>query len=388
MATQHPTMDDPISRYLRAALPEYLRDLEEIVNIDSGTPHKAGVDAVGRAMERRLLALGCEVRRLPEERYGDNLVGTLRGRGAGRYVLVGHMDTVYPEGTAALRPFRIEGDWAHGPGTSDMKNGLLGALYAMKALEQTRPDAFGELVFFLNTDEEIGSPSSAASIDRECEGATAAFVLESARKDGSVVVGRKGVYVYTLTVRGKASHAGVDPDKGRSAIHELAHKVVAIAALNGLSPGTTVNVGTISGGTVRNVVADLATCEIDVRVRDLPAKDAMERELERIAAEPAIPGTSCELSTHHCFGPMERNDRNEGLFRTARGVAAGLGFALKGTETGGGSDANHISATGVPVLDGLGPIGRGAHSPDEALYIPSVVPRTALLAHLIAELSA
>ncbi len=387
MATQPATTTDPITEYLQASLDTYLADLEEIVTIDSGTPNKEGVDAVGAAMERRLRELGCEVTRIPHPVRGDSVVATLRGRGDKKFVMVGHLDTVYPNGTAAARPFHIKGDRAYGPGTSDMKNGILAALYAMRALKITGNDTFGELVLFLNADEEMGSPTSAASIDEACEGASAAFVLESARKDGSVVVARKGVYVYDVTVYGRNSHAGVDPASGRSAIVELAHKVVAIAGLNGLSPGTTVNVGTITGGTVRNVVPDRASCEVDVRCLTTQAHVEFEREFFRILSEAVIPDTRAEASEHHCFPPMERNERNEALFQTARTVASRLGFELKGTETGGGSDANHISALGIPVLDGLGPIGRGAHSPDECLIIPSVVDRTSLLAHLIVELS-
>ncbi len=384
-----PTLaSDPINEYLQITLPSYLADLHELVSIDSGTMNKAGVDAVATEMQRRLEALGCEVRRLPNPIYGDSVVARLRGNGSKKIVMVGHTDTVYPDGTAQERPFRIEGDRAYGPGTCDMKNGILAGLYAMKALKDAGRLDFGELVLFLNSDEEVGSPTSTQAIDDESEGATAALVLESGRAGNSVVVGRKGVYDYTLTVYGRNAHAGANPERGRSAIHELAHKLVPIAALNGLSEGTTLNVGVIHGGTRRNVVADRAICEIDVRVLTLEAYRQLDSELRRIVSEPHIPDTRIEVTTGHCFAPMERNERNVRLYEVARGVASRLGFELGATESGGGSDANHISAMGVPVLDGLGPRGAGAHSPEEHLIIPSVVERTGLLAHLILELAA
>ncbi len=378
---------DPIRSYLEGALAEYLADLHELVSIDSGSHNKAGVDAVAGEMEYRLRASGCEVQRLPNDVYGDSLVARLQGDGDSKIVMVGHMDTVYPDGTAAERPFYIEGDYAHGPGAADMKGGVLAGLYAIRALRQAGARGFGEVVLFLNPDEEIGSPSSTEAIDRECEGATAALVLEGALEDGSLVVGRKGVYDYTLTVHGRSAHAGVEPEKGRSAIHEIAEKIVRIASLDGLSEGTTVNVGTVRGGTRPNVVADLATCEVDVRVRTLAAREELERRLEQIVSEPFVPDTRIELASRNCFPPMERNERNEHLLDRARSVASSLGLELGGAESGGGSDANHISAAGTPVLDGLGPLGFGKHSPEERLYIPSVVERTALLTHLLLDLA-
>lgn len=376
---------DPISEYLQASLETYLANLHEIVSIDSGTHSKPGVDSVGVHMEGWLRDTGCEVTRLPHDVYGDSLVARLRGAGSRKVVMVGHMDTVYPDGTAAARPFYISGDRAYGPGASDMKNGILAGMYAMRALLATEQIGFGEIVLFLNPDEEVGSPSSSQAILAECRGAAAALVLESGRQDGSVVVGRKGVSHYKLTAHGRSAHAGVEPEKGRSAVIELAHKVLALAALNGLTEGTTVNVGTIEGGTRRNVIADRATCDVDVRITTAGAQAELDAELRRIAAQPAVPDTRVEVEYDHWFPPMEANERNQALFETASEVASRLGLNLRGVFTGGGSDANRISAAGVPVLDGLGPIGRGAHSPEESLLIPSVPERTSLLAHLLLE---
>lgn len=378
---------DPVRQHLDTLMSEYLSNLEEIVNLDSGTLDADGVNAVASRMRAWLEAAGCDVTALPSAEYGASLIARLHGEGSRKVVLVGHMDTVYPAGTAAERPFRLEGEYAYGPGAADMKSGLLAGLYALRALQDTGHWEFGEVVFFLNPDEEMGSPSSAAAIDRECDGASAAFVLESGRADGSVVVGRKGVYDYTLTAYGRNAHAGVEPEKGRNAVLELAHKVVALSALNGLSDGTSVNAGVISGGTKANVVPDRAMCHVDVRVKTLEAAEQLDRELRRIVSEPVVPDTRIELRAGCHFPPMERNGRNIGLFETARRIAAPLGFELNGVETGGGSDANHISALGVPVLDGLGPVGDGAHSPGEKLLIPSVPERAALLAHLILETS-
>lgn len=379
--------NDSITEFLGSVLDEYLRDLEALVNIDSGTHNKAGVNAVGSRMERWLQDIGAQVDRIPGERYGDSVVGRLRGNGGRKVVMVGHMDTVHPDGSAAERPFRMEVDRAYGPGSADMKAGILSGLYGIKAIQHLDRDDFGEVVLFLNPDEEVGSPSSTDAIDDECRDADAAIVLEGCLVDGSVVVGRKGVFDYTLTVHGRNAHAGVEPEKGRSAILELADKVVKLSELSGLSEGTTVNVGTIRGGTKPNVVPDYATCEIDVRIKTVQAQEIIDREVRRIAGEQRVPDTRVELESRNHFPPMERNEQNEQLFEIASQIGTDLGLRLTAAESGGGSDANHISALGIPVLDGLGPRGDGKHTTDEHLYISSIVERTSLLTHLLLRLA-
>ena len=369
--------------YLKTQQQNFLTDLAALVNLDCGTHNKAGVDAAGAIMHQHLEDLGFAVETLPLEEYGDCLVGRLRGQGRARILLLGHLDTVYPDGTAAARPMRVEGDRILGPGVCDMKAGLLAGVYAVKALQASRFADFAEIAFFCNSEEEIGSPRSRhLYADLACR-ADAVLVLEAARANGAIVSARKGGGTYRLRVTGRAAHAGVEPEKGANAILELAHHIQALHALNGLRPGVTVSVGVVRGGTRPNVVPDFAEAEIDVRVmcrEDIPVVDEAIRQA---VATTHVPGTTAEITGGIKIPPMEKSPATAFLADLARQVAAELGFDLEDVATGGISDANFVAALGTPVLDGLGPIGGLDHSPREYLELESIVPRTALLAGLI-----
>lgn len=378
-------MNDPITNFLNERLSGYLADLERLVNIDCGTSNKAGVDAVGGMVHDMLAERDWSVRVHPQAEYGDCLEARLAGHGQTRIMLLGHLDTVYPDGTAAERPLRFEDDRALGPGVADMKSGLLTGIYAVDALLATSYRDFGEIIFFINSEEEVGSPVSTpvyTKIARD-EEIDAALVLESARANGDIVSARKGGGEFHIRVTGREAHAGVEPEKGANAIVELAHQIQAITALNGLNPGTTVNVGVIKGGTRPNVVPASAEATVDVRVIEAAGIAPLEDAVAALPDQTVVPDTTVEISGGVAKPPMEKTPATAALVELAQQAARDLGFEVQDTRTGGMSDANPLAAIGVPVLDGLGPIGGDDHSPQEYLDVTSIVPRTALLAHLI-----
>jgi glutamate carboxypeptidase len=372
-------------------------DLATLVNIDCGSYTKAGVDEVGRWVAAFLEGLGATVVRHPHPTFGDTVVGTIAGTAVGipdgtpprpRILLIGHMDTVFDPGTAAARPFRIVDGRAYGPGVTDMKGGLLTGLYALAALRDTTAGLpFERLTFVANPDEEIGSPTSTPIIRAIAADADACLVLECARANGDVVSSRKGIVDARLTVHGRAAHAGVEPEKGRSAILAAAHLVPALHALTGRWPGVTCNVGVITGGTRPNVVAEEARLEVDVRATRGEDLDAAVAAIEALVSAPTVPDVTIDMETMASWRPMEKLERSGRLVELAVALAGRLGFGLADAATGGASDANTTSGMGVPSLDGLGPIGGNDHSPAEYLEVDSIVPRTTLLAALILALS-
>jgi glutamate carboxypeptidase len=384
-------MPDPtaLSRIVEARLPRYLAELEQLVNTDCGSYTPDGVNRIADVVTDALGSLGATVERTPHRpgadrpRLGDLVVGRLDGDGP-RLLLIGHMDTVFDPGTAAERPYRSEGGRAFGPGVTDMKAGLLAGLHAIGALHEAgeRPS----VTFVANPDEEIGSPFSTPVIRELAPAHDAVLVLECARANGDIVSARKGIADYHVTITGRAAHAGVEPEKGRSAILEAAHQVVALHALNGRWPTVTVNAGVIHGGTRPNVVPARCELQVDLRAATRDAFDAAAAEIERLAGAPTLPDLRVELARSAGHPPMEKTDASARLVALAVSIAGELGFELKDAATGGASDANTTAALGIPTLDGLGPVGGDDHSVDEWLDLESVVPRTTLLAELISRI--
>jgi len=377
---------------ISADLPNYLANLERLVNIDCGSYTPAGVNEVGRWTGEFLESLGASVeyRPDPDARLGDTIVATFHGRaGSPRALLIAHLDTVFDPGTATLRPFRLEDGIAHGPGVTDMKSGLLAGLYALKALIGERGGLpFERLVFVANPDEEIGSPSSTPHIRAIAAASDVALVLECARANGDIVSSRKGILDTRLHVHGRAAHAGVEPEKGRSAILEAARIVTDLHELNGRWPGVTVNVGVIDGGTRPNVVPDHCSLEVDVRAMTRDALETAEAEIRRLAEATEIEDTTVEFEVMARWWPMEKLERSGRLVAHAQAVAEALGFEVRDAATGGASDANTTAGMGIPSLDGLGPIGGNDHSPAEYLDVESIVPRTTMLAGLLLAIAA
>ena len=372
-----------IISFLESSQPDFLTDLAALVNLDCGTHNKAGVDQVGEWISSRCVVWGWEVQHFPLVEYGDCWLARLRGEGVGRLLLMGHLDTVYPDGTVAIRPMRFEGLHILGPGVCDMKGGLLVGMYALRALQMTGFTDFAELAFFFNSEEELGSPISRTLYTPVVQTMDAALVLEAARMNGDIVSARKGAGVYTVRVKGKAAHAGVEPEKGANAILELAHQVIAFQKLNGLVPGVTVNAGVISGGTQHNVVPEEAQLDVDVRATDLAGVAAIRHAIAHLNGQTTVPGAQVHIQGGFSYFPMAKTPATAFLVELAQDVAQELGFETKDAATGGASDANMIAALGVPVLDGLGPVGGLDHGPDEYIEQASIVPRTALLVGLI-----
>ena len=369
-----------------ARLPRFLGELETMVNIDCGSYTPEGVNRIADLVSDDLRSLDATVDRHPHRpsngsaQLGDVVIGRITGDGP-RILLIGHMDTVFDPGTAAARPFRIDGARAFGPGVTDMKAGLLAGLHALAALQEA--GARPAITFVANPDEEIGSPFSTPFIRELAPQHDAVLVLECARANGDIVSARKGIADYHVSLTGRAAHAGVEPEKGRSAILEAAHQVLALHALNGRWPSVTVNAGVISGGTRLNVVAERCELQVDVRGATRDAFDAAAAEVERLASAPTVPDVRIDLRRIASHPPMEKTDATARLVAQAVSIASGLGFDLRDAATGGASDANTTAALGLPTLDGLGPIGGDDHSVDEWLDVTSIVPRTALLAALV-----
>ena len=382
------TMPDTTSlrRIVEPRFSHFIDELEMLVNIDCGSYTPDGVNRVADFMADALRALGAEVRRIPHDpdpggtQLGDLVIGQLDGSGP-RLLLIGHMDTVFDEGTAAKRPYRSAENRAFGPGVTDMKAGLLAGLHAIAALHET--GVHPALTFVANPDEEIGSPFSTPFIRELAASHDAALVLECARANGDIVSARKGIADYRMSLVGRAAHAGVEPEKGRSAILEAANQVVAMHALNGRWPGVTVNAGVIRGGSRPNVVAERCELEIDLRAATVDAFNEAAAEIERLASSSGVEGVELDLQRIAGHPPMEKSVASERLVALATTIAGELGFELTDAATGGASDANTTAALGVPTLDGLGPVGGDDHSVDEWLDLSSVVPRTTLLAGLI-----
>jgi glutamate carboxypeptidase len=389
---------DALHATVEAGLPAFLADLERMCNIDCGSYTPVGVNQIAELVAAELEALGASVERRPDPngRFGDTVVATFEGTaGAGpRILLIGHMDTVFSEGTVAKRPFRIDGSIARGAGASDMKAGLLAGLRAVAAVRALTIGVngagslpFERLTFIANPDEEVGSPSSRPHIVEAAKTADACFVLECARANGDFVSARKGIADIRLTINGRAAHAGVEPEKGRSAILAGAELVREIHALNGRWPEVTTNVGVFKAGTRPNIVCDQAELQVDVRAMAAVHLASAIAAIKDLAATPAVPDVSIEIETMAGWAPMEKLERSDRLTGHVIALARRLGFATKDTSTGGASDANTTSGMGVPSIDGLGPIGGMDHSPEEYLEVDSIVPRTTLLAALLLEVS-
>jgi glutamate carboxypeptidase len=377
-----PLMIDEISSWLASQRQAMLDLLETVVNIDSGSYDKAGVDAVGEVFEAFFVAHDIDVERLPRERSGDIFRARIAGQGNAPIVLMGHRDTVFPKGEAARRPFTIRDGRAYGPGVTDMKGGLVLNAFVLAAFKK-----FGgspaPLVALLTSDEEIGSPQSRAIIEQTAIGARAVFNAEPGRSNGNVVSGRKGGVFMLMDVVGKAAHSGGNFQAGHSAINALASKILAIAALTDLSVGVTLNVGLVSGGQSVNTVAPWASGEIDMRYTRQTDRERILAMIENIVATEHEPGTSATLRIKGEFLPLELTAGNARLLSAYRSAAQQAGLELDGEFTGGCADSGFTSSVGTPTLCAIGPVGGLAHTPEEYLEVDSIVPRAQALARAI-----
>ena len=356
--------------------------LSELTGIESPSTDPAGVAALARRIERELAALGLPGELLPVEGGGPVLRATAGER---PIMLLGHLDTVWELGTLARRPVRIAGDRLSGPGSYDMKAGIVVLVFALKALRAR--GALPPVSVFLTPLEEIGCEAYRAAMESEMRGCRAVLDFEPAWPGGAVKTQRKGSASFTLRARGAAAHAGADFARGANAILELSRRMLDASALTDLSRGVTVNVGTVRGGTRSNVVPDLAEAELDVRFRTLADGEAARAALE--ALRPSDPRVVLEVEATAFYPPLERGPHVEAVYRAAREVAAELGLPpLEEVATGGASEASFAAAFGIPTLDGLGADGDGAHAVDEHVLLSSIPDRAALAAGLIVRLAA
>jgi glutamate carboxypeptidase len=365
-----------------------LTALKALVERESPSTNKACLDRLADYLTERFSAIGGEVTRLSNPERGDHLKVVFEAGGAAEpsdpILILCHFDTVWPIGTVEARPFRVEGERAFGPGIYDMKGGIVIAEYALRILQDLEIPRTRPVVVLLNADEEIGTGTSQAAIEEAARDAAYTLVLEPATADGSLKTARKGVGGFTLEVKGRASHAGAEPEAGISAVEELARQVLRLHRMTDLERGTTVNVGVVSGGTRSNVVAESARAEIDTRAWTLEDADALEADI--LSIEPVNPDVELTIRGGFERPPMERTPGTVALFETAQAVGRQMGLALTEGASGGGSDGNFTSALGVPTLDGLGVEGGGAHSVDEYIRVASLPERAALLAGLLATL--
>jgi|SRR5579864_1840324 len=364
---------------------EILEGIQSWVEIETPSTDAGAVNVLVEKVCRDLAAVGANVERVPgRDGKGDHIRARSPWGGNQKGILlVAHLDTVWPMGTLKRKPFKIDGDKVTGPGIYDMKAGGHMAFYAYRHLVRQARETKLPITFLFMADEEIGSPTSRSLIEETAKGAKYALVLEPARADGSVVTARKAVGRFVLEVEGVAAHAGVNHQKGRNAVAELARQIIALEAMTDYARGITVNVGVASGGTVgfANVVPANARAEIDFRAPDqATSTELVERVL---SLKPQGKGVTVKIEGGVNRPAYVRTDGIANLFQHAKELAGELGFALTEVPTGGGSDGNFSAAMGVPTLDGLGAVGDGAHAEHEHILFSSLEPRTRLILRLL-----
>jgi glutamate carboxypeptidase len=365
--------------------------LGKLVDTDSGSYDREGVARAGVIIREHLEARGIACEQIAQADGSFSVEATVHPREPApdnaHILLLGHRDTVFAKGTAAARPFRVEGDLAYGPGVADMKAGLVMNAFVLEAFARfggtSRP-----LVDLITSDEEIASPASRPVIKAAARGARAVFNAEPGRPSGALVIGRKGAMFLTIEVTGRAAHSGGAHEQGISAIEELCRKVLELHALTDYESGTTVNVGLIQGGQSVNTVAPLAVAEVDVRFKTIAAMQDAEAAVATILERTHLAGTTTRITRRAEFLPLEQTAASQALFEHYAGCAGELGMTVGGEYVGGSADSGFTAAVGAPTLCGTGPVGEKAHSPDEVCHLDSLVPRAKALALAIARLPA
>jgi len=371
-----------INQYLDNQEDNMLSLLEEFVNTDSGTYDKKQVDTLGNKLKICFEKLGFVIEQVRCKEFGDCLVARINQHNEGKKILlVGHFDTVFPKGEANARPFKIIGKRAYGPGVGDMKSGLVTILYSLKTLKHI--DYFKKPVsIILNSHEEIGSVYSRVLIRDESKTAGIVFNLEPARSNGALVTGRKGLAFLDIKIRGKAAHAGTEPEKGINANLELAHRIIELQKLNDFykDKGLTINVNIISGGYARNAIPENATAKVDIRFIDEKDLAYLKKDLLKVFSKSWIEGTKSHFNIREVFPPMKRDKNVLTAYKLVHEAAECIKFDIKQAFTGGCSDAGFAAQTGTPTICGMGPIAGRAHSKEEYVEISSIKEHCKLLA--------
>ena len=374
---------DRVKRFIHDQREPLVGLLRQLVEAESPSSQPESHDSIRRILETALMDVGYVAREAGTRGNARHIYARPldRSRGLGNQLVVGHYDTVWPIGTVEKRPFSVNGNVVRGPGVFDMKGGLAQIVLALRTIRDLDLDVPLTPVVFVNADEEIGSRTSTSYVRLLARRSERAFVLEPAMgEDGDIKTERKGIGRFTVTVFGKAAHAGLDPEAGASAILELSHVIQSLFALNDPDNGITVNVGTIDGGIQPNVIAPHSTAVVDVRVPTVASGIAIEEAIHGI--EPATPGVRLHIEGSIGRPSMEATPRNVSLWQQARQLGDELGLDLRSARAGGGSDGNTTSQY-TATLDGLGPVGDGAHAEHEFLYIDRTLERTALLTLLL-----
>ena len=372
----------------QAVRTEQLQLLEQLVNIDSGTGDAAGGNHVLEILIPRLRALGMSIESVPAEESGlpPNTVATLTGKGKGRILMIGHIDTVFEPGTARQRPYHADEKRAYGPGVTDEKGGVVEGVYALQILHKLGFKDFKKIVFLIETSEERGSTGSRGIINKLLTDADVELNLEPGDQPDQITVWRKGSANFEISVKGRAAHAGIAPQEGRNAALELIHQIRGIDAFPHSGSDLTVNLTVMHAGTRPNIIPENATAQVNVRVRNLAQFDQVEEVLRKNAQNTVIPDTKLTVTRGPVYPPFPENAATNALATQAQRIYAAIDRKLETGWNGGASESGLASAAGVPALDGLGPAGGGYHSDQEYASLDTVTPRLYLLSELLMEL--
>lgn len=368
---------------------EFLTSLEPLVNIDSGTGDLDGLAKVENLVIEQLKSVGAHIETSnATPSAGRNILATVQGTGSGKILLLAHTDTVFKDGTAAQRPFKIAGGRAYGPGVMDDKGGIVLGIEALKILKEINFQNFGTITFLINPDEEKGSRGSRALIQQTAKQHNFALVLEFGSPDDKVTSWRKGIGNYGFSVKGRSAHAGAEPEKGCNALLEAAHQVLQLSKLGNRTKQTTVNFTVFQAGDRSNIIPESALVQADVRVLDAQEYDRTERDLRQISQNKLLPCTEIKVFSNRGRPPFPPNSKTDALVKQAQAIYREIGLKLGVEGSGGGTDGNYAAAVGTATLDALGPVGGGAHSPDEYIDLDRIAPRIYLLTKLLMDLGA
>lgn len=368
---------------------EFIRMWEQLVNIDTGTGYGEGLNRMGGLVVEFLRSVKADVEIIPAIRpdEGYHIVARFAGKGKGRIMTMAHMDTVFPVGTAEQRPFRMEGDWAYGPGVSDCKGSVLLCLFAMKLMQEMNCSDYEKITLLFNCDEETGSPGSRSLIQDLAKQHEYVLCCEPGQIGDGVVLWRKGSAVLKVETYGKAAHAGSAPEDGRNALVELAYQLGALSQLGNKEKLTTLNFTTLSAGDRTNVIPDYAVAKADIRMVSIEELDRIEQEAQKIVQSYLVSETETKLTLTRNNPPFAQTEATNKLIAQAQAIYGELGMTLKTAGAGGASDANWAASSGAAVLDGLGPVKGGPnHTENEKSNVQSVIPRLYLLIRLFMEL--
>jgi glutamate carboxypeptidase len=369
---------------------EALKLLERLVNIDSGSGYEPGISQVAAITIEELKKLGATIETVPNTPpdTSHHVLATIKGTGKAKILLMAHMDTVFKEGSAAERPFRIEKGRAYGPGVMDDKGGIVAGIYALKTLQDLKFKDYAQITFLLDASEESGSDAATALIKKTAKEHDVTLNLEPGRPADGLVVWRKGSATAVVEVKGKAAHAGVAPELGRNAAMEAAHQILQLGKLGDAEKKTTVNFTVLKAGDRTNVIPDQATAKADVRAAVPEEFDRVEQDLAKVSANKLIPETEVKTSLVRGLPPMPQTAQSDALVAMAQGIYSELGRKLTIEGSGGAADSSLSASVGTPTLDGFGIVGGNIHTPEEYAEVESVSPRIYLLARMIMELGA